>query len=334
LLKLLKRPPWTLGATGLFTFNRKSMDFKQLFPNASLIEHQGHIIPLELTPPSSIKDFSKLFFPCPRGVISVAGADRTSFLNGLGPTDLRQFKPGEGRRMLITNQHGHLLFDSYIWGLEDRILIFAEPGEEHKLIQFMQFYAITEAVEFRQLEPTDFEFCVTFGYAKSSVTGCFEIEKNEGFAVLGAPNTISLSQSLLNLGFLAIGFELYEELRPMVGLARSGVDFSSENLPQEAGLEPYMSFQKGCYLGQEPISRIAFRGRVRKHLEQITSDEPLSAGQVLTGLNGEVGQVTSPSNLQSTSGYHALAYLSAQAHTGPIWAGSIKVFVPAKNNNP
>ena len=67
-------------------------------------------------------------------------------------------------------------------------------------------------------------------------------------------------------GVRQAGFEALEALRVEKGLPRFGLDYGPENFPQETGLEDAVSYTKGCYLGQEVVARIHYRGGVQKML--------------------------------------------------------------------
>ncbi|MDT8445368.1 MAG: hypothetical protein RRB13_00560 [bacterium] len=292
-------------------------DFFSQFDQGQFIEHEGHQIAIQLTPPDQIEDFSKVFFPYPAGLVVVTGGDRVAYLNGLGPTDLRMLKPGEGTRCLFTDNSGHVIFDTHIFAEADRVLIFTDPGEEVKLHKHLDFYAITEDVQF-EISKEPLEMAMVFGFAQNAETlgGELILSGNGGFAVLfGAAGFFA---QLAASGFTPIGMSLYEELRPLFGIVRPGVDYGAHQLPQEAALEPYIEFQKGCYLGQEPISRIKFRGRVRQRLEQVLSQNPLEPDQPLMVEDKQVGKVTSPSQLQTEQGYWNLAYLDATLAEDPL----------------
>ena len=301
--------------------------FFKNFPDGQFIDHQGHFIPIELTPAAEIKDFSKLFFPYPRSGIKITGEDRASFLNGLGPTDLRQFKAGDGTRCLFTNAHGNVIFDTHLAGFEDHLILFPEPGEEVKMLAHLEFNAILEKVAFEDLGEA-FELAYIFGNEAGEQPG-LSLENGDGYSVRFAPS--ELFSQLVKQGFSAVGFSLFEEVRPLYGISRSGVDFGAHQLPQEAGLEAFMEFQKGCYLGQEPISRVAFRGRLRNRLEKILSGEPLNSGDKIFVGDNEVGHVTSPSNLKTSQGFYSLAYLATKLAEEPeieLFCGNTQVQVP------
>ncbi len=90
--------------------------------------------------------------------------------------------------------------------------------------------------------------------------------------------------------------ELYDVFRVEAGVGRFGVDFGERDLPQEAGLTRVVSTQKGCYVGQETVARIHFRGHINKVLrplrfENVDANE-LVGCELLDG-GAAVGRVTS-----------------------------------------
>lgn len=306
------------------------MSFFDQFDQAQYLEHEGYKIPVQLTPPDQIEDFSKLLFPFPVTPIEVTGSERVAFLNGLGPTDLRQFEPGQGTRCLFTDSHGHVIFDTYVYAEPEAVLIFCEPGEETKLIKHLDFYAITEDVAFKLAE-SPVELAILFGYEGNGDEMAAKViyQGRGGHALLfGKPG---LFERLQSKGFAPIGMALYEEIRPLYGIARAGMDYGAHQLPQESALEEFMEFQKGCYLGQEPISRVNFRGKVRNRLEQVLTAQPLEPNQPLVAGDKEVGKVTTPSRLQTGQGFWSLAYVDARLAEQPgveIKAGAELVQVP------
>ena len=91
-------------------------------------------------------------------------------------------------------------------------------------------------------------------------------------------------------GAVAIGAETRETLRIEHGVPRFGVDFDGSNLPAEAGVvERAVSFTKGCYIGQEPIVRLAHRGHANRELHRLRLDEPPVLPATLLDGEREVG---------------------------------------------
>jgi folate-binding protein YgfZ len=104
-----------------------------------------------------------------------------------------------------------------------------------------------------------------------------------------------LIESLLELdGVRQAGIEALEALRVEKGIPRFGVDYGPDNFPQETGLEEAVSYTKGCYLGQEVVARIHYRGGVQKMIRGLVFDgEAPESGAALLAEGREAGTVAS-----------------------------------------
>lgn len=116
-----------------------------------------------------------------------------------------------------------------------------------------------------------------------------------GFDIVASRARISgLGEMIDAMGLPRADEEVATIARVEAGLPRWGVEMDDETIPQEANLDTLdaISFNKGCYTGQEVVARIHFRGHVNKHLRWLISEEPLAAGAVVQDLEGkEVGAV-------------------------------------------
>jgi tRNA-modifying protein YgfZ len=103
-------------------------------------------------------------------------------------------------------------------------------------------------------------------------------------------------EALITAGAEPVNEEAAEVVRVESGRPRYGVDLAPEAvIPQEAGLnERAVSFEKGCYVGQETVARLHWRGKPNRHLRGLRLSEPVPAGTVLRAGEKEVGAVTSP----------------------------------------
>ena len=124
------------------------------------------------------------------------------------------------------------------------------------------------------------------------------------------------SSAALAGGALAITAETRETLRIEHGVPRFGVDFDGSNLPAEAGVvERAVSFTKGCYIGQEPIVRLAHRGHANRELHRLQLDElPVLPAALLEG-EREVGRLTSVAGVPE-GGAAALGYVRRSVEDG------------------
>jgi aminomethyltransferase len=111
-------------------------------------------------------------------------------------------------------------------------------------------------------------------------------------------------------GLLPLSDELYETLRIENGVPKFGVDMDESTIVPELGIDGLISYNKGCYIGQEIIARIHFRGHVAKQLKGIMSSGGIKPGDELTSLEGKpAGRVTSVTFSPKLDKNIALAYV-------------------------
>jgi folate-binding protein YgfZ len=109
-----------------------------------------------------------------------------------------------------------------------------------------------------------------------------------------------------------LGEEALELLRVEAGIPKFGVDMDEETIPNEAGLEARaISYDKGCYIGQETIARIKTYGHVNRQLVQmvLTGESVPSRGDRIVAKDREVGQVTSAARSTRLGKLLALGYV-------------------------
>jgi len=119
----------------------------------------------------------------------------------------------------------------------------------------------------------------------------------DGFDLFAPPAVVvALWDALSSAGAEPVGAEALEILRIEAGLPVYGVDFDSSNVVLESGLDDTVSFTKGCYVGQEIIARIHWRGHVAKKIAGVVLNEKANvrSGEKLHSIEGkEIGRVTS-----------------------------------------
>src|SRR5438270_1051002 len=109
-----------------------------------------------------------------------------------------------------------------------------------------------------------------------------------------AADTAALAAWLEAAGALPVPESTAELVRIEHGRPRYGVDLDETVIPQEAGLnERAVSFTKGCYVGQEPVARLHYRGKPNRHLRGLRLSAPLRAGTELLLEERVVGRLTS-----------------------------------------
>jgi folate-binding protein YgfZ len=252
------------------------------------------------------------------GRLEVLGADRLRFLNAYMTCDVKDLAPGEGAYGFFTNPKGGILSDAVVLALEDRLWLQLPPGQEQAIANHLRKYILADRVEVRGLDDMQPLFLVGPGatnalgdaempppgdwrHLRARVHGT-EVELQragrmgaEAWALwVSASIKSPLVETLLERpGVTPVGSEALEILRVEAGLPRFGPDFGPENFPQETGAEEAVSYTKGCYLGQEVVARIHYRGGVQKTLRGLLFETAAAPGTPLLFEGREVGTVTS-----------------------------------------
>ena len=188
--------------------------------------------------------------------VRVIGADRLRYLNGQLSNDLRRLVPGEAMPALLLTAKGKLCADVYVWIDGESIIVEADVSLEEILPARLERYAVSDDVAFELLAPV-IERCHLFGSVSAGREGV-QIRRLgvEGVDVASPPHDSRKA-----------GRDEVELLRIERGLPRWGSELSEDTLPQEVGLDRIaVDFDKGCYVGQEVVSRIHSVGRVNRHL--------------------------------------------------------------------
>jgi folate-binding protein YgfZ len=245
------------------------------------------------------------------GRLEILGADRQRFLNAYVTCDVKALQPGDGAYGFLTNPQGRILSDLVVLAHEDRLWLQLPPEQTEAVAKHLGKYILADRVEIRPLE--DMQPVTLIGsraaqalgdaalppagdwkHARSRVHGTEVALQRTGR--LGAEAyTLWVSASISRLltdrlleepGVTPAGPEALEVLRVEAGIPRFGLDFGPENFPQETGAEEAVSYTKGCYLGQEVVARIHYRGGVQKSLRGLLLDAPVPASGTPLLLDG------------------------------------------------
>jgi folate-binding protein YgfZ len=236
-----------------------------------------------------------------RGVLKVTGPDRLEFLQGMCTADVKKLPSGGAYAAFLTNK-GAMVADGRLWDRGEDVIIVTEPGFLPAVRDYLQKHLVSEEAE------------VSEAADLASVTA-LETE-------LLVPR--SELQEVLELhlasGATLAGFDAWEYLRVERGIPRYGRDMDDKTIPLEAGLQPLISYDKGCYVGQEVIARATFRGHVNRQLQQLAfrGDAAPAIGAVLRSGDKEVGRVTSVVKSLGNKGWIGLGYVHRDAAGSPL----------------
>ena len=213
------------------------------------------------------------------GTVEVTGRERVSWLNGLVTCDVTKVARGVAQYGLAVVKVGRILTDLFVVEAQDRLLV-AMPRERIAAVrEHLERYLIMEDAAHENVSdawawirghgPLAAALAAEVATAHGGFSGSVDVT-GLGGAVLCVPAG-SIPSALATLGAAensSIGTEAeWDALRIERGLAQFGVDFDEQTYPQEASLEKTaVSFNKGCYLGQEVVCRLEMRGHVSRKI--------------------------------------------------------------------
>lgn len=241
----------------------------------------------------------------------VTGKDRVSWLNGLVTCDLSKWAPGDARYGLVVSRSGRVLADPILVADGDRAMAVVEADRAGVLREHLDHYLVMEDAEIA-VATDAFETWTLHGPAYAAVlaaarevgaaTGSLDRTGLGGAIVLIPTDRAAEVRSVVLAAVRGAGgvvgdAEGWEALRLERGVPRFGVDFDDKTYPQEASLEKAaVSFDKGCYLGQEVVCMLEMRGHVKRKLVSIVLDgaaPPANGAAVADEAGAAVGEVTS-----------------------------------------
>lgn len=271
----------------------------------------------------------------PRAKFKLTGADRVRYLNGQVSNDVRKLTPESAMHACVMTAKGKMSADIFISAAEDHLLVDAEASLRESLAARLERYIISDDVTLED---------VTDGLALIHIVGrgrdgrlIEETEETEGTKIVPRKSRrygrdgrdLWLPVADFDSAWLAlvekipaIDEEMLEVLRIEAGVPRWGFELGEETIPVEAGLAAdAIDYNKGCYIGQEVISRLKSIGHVNKELRGFISPDgaPLSPGMRLhtPGDPGrEVGWLTSAARSFVLEKPVALGYLKRGTTAG------------------
>jgi tRNA-modifying protein YgfZ len=210
-----------------------------------------------------------------------------------------------------------------------------EPVAAESVLKHLRTYSIGREVDIEDV--TDRWAVVSLIGPRSSELAGFEglgpehaqrTRQWDGIEILGVATDLgidliartddaaTLEALLAASGAVSVSDEAAEIIRVESGRPRLGIDMSSEHMPAEAGIvERAVNFEKGCYIGQEPVARLHYRGKPNRMLRGLRLSGPAAAGDPLRLAEKEVGAIGT-ATLSPAHGPIALAIVRREAEPG------------------
>lgn len=312
-------------------------------------EYHGAFVPTRFSDPAAehraVRGAVGLFDYSFRSKFALKGRDRARFLHRIVSNDINSLVLGQGVYATLLNAQGQILVDMRVYAADDQLLVDTDSDLRTKAIEALGRYIIADRV---QLEPLELYALAMEGPRSRmllektlhiELPALKELEHfatnyagfpirvvrasnggEEGYEVwVGAKGMMGLWGAACgqapSYGMLSCGSDALESLRIEAGIPRYGSDLAEDTLPLEAGLLSALSFNKGCYVGQEIIERARSRGRLNWKLAgvRVEAAEPPTPGERLLEQGSEVGEVTSSCVSPTLAKVLCLAYLRSEA---------------------
>jgi folate-binding protein YgfZ len=235
-----------------------------------------------------------------RGVVKVAGDDARSFLNGLLTADIAKVKPGAPRFAALLTPQGKIIVDCIVAEApaDDGGGFFLDCPRALavEFVQKLNFYKLRAKVICEDLSEVLGVLAVWDGNGDTEYGLVFPDPRLPalGHRVMLPPHLAKDAAG--DLGAELVDAKDYEAHRIALGVPRGGLDFMyGDAFPHEADMDQLagVDFDKGCYVGQEVVSRIEHRGTARNRIVPVTTDGfapdagiPVMAGERQVGTTG------------------------------------------------
>ncbi len=280
-----------------------------------------------------------------RGKLALTGSGAVEFLNGQVTNELLTLHPGEGCYAAFLTHKGKMLGDMRILAVgtpgaetPTELLLDTERATLQALFDMIRRFKVGYEVDLhkRTLESGMLSLIGPGAARTVGVEDLPEVEhahrelQIEGIAaravrtdvgadlLCAASDTERLAALMHERGAQPVGEDTVECLRIEHGRPRYGFELDDTVIPQEAGLnERAVNFTKGCYVGQETVARLFYRGKPNRHLRGLRLSAPVSPGEQLQLGERRVGSVAS-STVSPRLGPIALALVRREAEPGSV----------------
>jgi tRNA-modifying protein YgfZ len=271
-----------------------------------------------------------------RGELTVRGSQATDYLQGQLTNDLEALAPGEGCYAALLDRKGHMRADLRALRIaDDHVWLDTEGIAAPALLRHLETYRIGRDVEIADVS-AEHEVISLIGPGAAEVSGagplspehahreielagasCRAVATDLGIDLIApASEAGEVLRFLLDAGAGDVSEAAAEILRVEAGRPRFGYEMTEATIPAEAGInERAVSFTKGCYIGQETVARLHYRGKPNRHLRGLRLEAPAADGDAIRHGEREVGSVGTAC-VSPTLGPIALAIVRREAAPG------------------
>jgi tRNA-modifying protein YgfZ len=256
-----------------------------------------------------------------RAKLRLTGVDRVRFLNGQTTNDVRRARAEATQESCVLNAKGHLDAHLFLFATPNDIWLDADEELREQLRFRLERYVIADDVVIEDV--TDqFALFHVLGDSEPRTTGATFCPRSrrlgsEGWDLWVEWAGAEKTKNVLAADYRAMDESEWEVLRVENGIPRWGRELTPEIIPPEANLEARaIDYEKGCYIGQEVISRMKMSGKSRQRLCGLISETAPVPGMEVRAETKAVGRVTSAVFSQRMNSYISLAMIK-RGYTEP-----------------
>ncbi|HEY9771233.1 MAG TPA: folate-binding protein [Coleofasciculaceae cyanobacterium] len=274
------------------------------------------------------------------GLLKITGEDRLRYLHNQSTNDFEKLKPGHGCDTVFVTSTARTLDLATAYVTEDAVLLLISPSRREQLLSWLDRFIFP----FDRVELTD----ISSKYVVFSLLGSqsstllaklvgdpvslTNLAEHQIVSIADVPVRVAMGSGLATPGYTLIlerdragtvwskltdsgavpfGDRLWESLRIEQGRPVPNRELTEDYNPLEAGLWQTISFDKGCYIGQETIARLNTYNGVKQKLWGIKLSQPVALQTPIILNDSKVGVLTSYT--ATSSGYYGLGYVRTKA---------------------
>lgn len=247
-------------------------------------------------------------------------------MNRMSTNDFRKTRLNEYRKTVLTSDKGRIIDLVTLVNSNDSFLLLTSPFNKEKVKSHLEKYIIADDVNFEDSNIT-FNQIIIIPENADNTTGIFTGEKltdnkvvslnetdfifrdkfkSDKISIVCAKENVPRYEEKLR-GMDKMSDNEFESFRIDHGIPESVYELNEEINPVECGLKEYISFNKGCYIGQEVIARLDSQGKIPKQMVKIISKEKLESGDKIYRNDKETGFVSS--TVLNHDNYKALGFI-------------------------
>ena len=252
------------------------------------------------------------------GRLRIRGKDALDLLNRLSSNKVIDLPQGEGASTVLTSNKGRIIDLLLVINMGDELLVITSPQTPAKVIEWLDLYTFGEDITVEDITEETSLLSLTgpraedllgpdasalplYGVGQVSIQDIqLPVIRTDALGIISYDLLATASQAekvwdaLVQAGAVAVGEEALEMVRVEQGVPRYGREMGEEFNPLEAGLNSSISYDKGCYIGQEVVLRLNTYKKVQKHLMGIAFEEGKPETATHLEVEGkDVGSLTS-----------------------------------------